>query len=80
MAVVSADGPPFAGVGGVQGDGPAFPRPWHDALSFKWNVPACSAIGGRSRYHRFMDALKIEKAMFAGYDWGARIANIIAAL
>ncbi len=27
-----------------------------------------------------MDALKIEKATFAGYDWGARTANIIAAL
>ncbi len=28
----------------------------------------------------FMDALKIEKATIAGYDWGARTANIIAAL
>jgi pimeloyl-ACP methyl ester carboxylesterase len=27
-----------------------------------------------------MDALKIEKATVAGYDWGARTANIIAAL
>jgi len=27
-----------------------------------------------------MDALKIEKAIIAGYDWGARTANIIAAL
>lgn len=27
-----------------------------------------------------MDALKIEKAILAGYDWGARTANIIAAL
>lgn len=27
-----------------------------------------------------MDALKIEKAIFAGYDWGARTACIIAAL
>jgi pimeloyl-ACP methyl ester carboxylesterase len=27
-----------------------------------------------------MDALKIEKAVIAGYDWGARTANIIAAL
>ncbi len=26
-----------------------------------------------------MDALKIEKAILAGYDWGARTANIIAA-
>src|SRR5712691_2842957 len=28
----------------------------------------------------FMDALKIEKATVAGYDWGARTANIVAAL
>jgi pimeloyl-ACP methyl ester carboxylesterase len=28
----------------------------------------------------FMDALEIEKAMLAGFDWGARTANIIAAL
>jgi pimeloyl-ACP methyl ester carboxylesterase len=28
----------------------------------------------------FMDALKIEKATLAGYDWGARTANIVAAL
>jgi pimeloyl-ACP methyl ester carboxylesterase len=27
-----------------------------------------------------MDALKIEKATIAGYDWGARTANIMAAL
>jgi len=28
----------------------------------------------------FMDALKIEKAVIAGFDWGARTADIIAAL
>ena len=28
----------------------------------------------------FMDALKIEKAILAGCDWGARTANIVAAL
>ena len=28
----------------------------------------------------FMDALKIEKAIIAGFDWGARTANIIAVL
>jgi pimeloyl-ACP methyl ester carboxylesterase len=27
-----------------------------------------------------MDALRIERAVLAGYDWGARTANIIAAL
>jgi pimeloyl-ACP methyl ester carboxylesterase len=28
----------------------------------------------------FMDALRIDKAILAGFDWGARTANIIAAL
>ena len=28
----------------------------------------------------FMDALKIQKAVFGGYDWGARTADIIAVL
>ncbi len=28
----------------------------------------------------FMDALKIRKAILAGFDWGARTANIVAAL
>jgi pimeloyl-ACP methyl ester carboxylesterase len=28
----------------------------------------------------FMDALKIDKAVLAGYDWGARTADIVAAL
>jgi len=28
----------------------------------------------------FMDALKIEKAILGGYDWGARTADIVAAL
>ncbi len=28
----------------------------------------------------FMDALKIQKAIVAGFDWGARTANVIAAL
>jgi pimeloyl-ACP methyl ester carboxylesterase len=28
----------------------------------------------------FMDALKIDKALLAGFDWGARTANIIAVL
>lgn len=29
---------------------------------------------------QLMDALKIERAVIAGYDWGARTANIVAAL
>jgi pimeloyl-ACP methyl ester carboxylesterase len=27
-----------------------------------------------------MDALRIEKALLAGFDWGARSADIVAAL
>ena len=37
-----------------------------------------SAVASTSS--RSMDALKIEKAILAGFDWGARTANIVAAL
>jgi pimeloyl-ACP methyl ester carboxylesterase len=37
-----------------------------------------SAIAGDTM--AFMDALKIQNAILAGFDWGARTANIIAAL
>jgi pimeloyl-ACP methyl ester carboxylesterase len=43
-----------------------------------------SAMGSRRRSlsipSPLMDTLKIEKAILAGFDWGARTANIIAAL
>jgi pimeloyl-ACP methyl ester carboxylesterase len=37
---------------------------------------AALAVDGRA----LLDALKIERAVVAGYDWGARTANIMAAL
>ena len=44
------------------------------------NAAERPAVGRRSRYRRLMDALKIEKATIGGFDWGARTADIIAAL
>jgi pimeloyl-ACP methyl ester carboxylesterase len=38
--------------------------------------PAAAAVDAMA----FMDALKIRKAVIGGFDWGARTANIIAAL
>ena len=59
---------------------PASARLRHHALSLRRHHPQRPAGGARRRHHRLMDALKIEKAVIAGYDWGARTANIIAAL
>ena len=39
-----------------------------------------SRRGWRSDVIALMDALKIEQAMIAGFDWGARTADIVAAL
>ena len=44
--------------------------------TFRKGQPAALAVD----IVALMDALKIEKATLAGYDWGARTANIIAAL
>jgi pimeloyl-ACP methyl ester carboxylesterase len=44
--------------------------------TFRGGQPAALAVD----IVALMDALKIEKATLAGYDWGARTANIIAAL
>ena len=41
-----------AGVGGLPGDRPVSARLWHDALSFRRDVPQRPAVGGRARYHR----------------------------
>ena len=70
---------PFAGVGGLSGDRPylrgygrrAFCRR-HDA---QW-----PAIGDRLDAIALMDALKIDKATLAGFDWGARTAECRRAL
>jgi len=40
---------------------------------FKRNLPQCPAVGDRCRHHiALMDALDIEKAILAGYDWVCR--------
>ena len=44
--------------------------------TFRNGQPAAVAVD----IVNFMDALKIPKAILAGFDWGARTANIIAAL
>jgi pimeloyl-ACP methyl ester carboxylesterase len=44
--------------------------------TFRNGQPAAIAVDTIA----FMDALKVEKATLAGFDWGARTANIIAAL
>ncbi|MFG2865925.1 alpha/beta fold hydrolase [Streptomyces sioyaensis] len=42
--------------------------------------PAQGPLGIRPRHHRLMDALRIDKAILAGYDWGSQTADVIAAL
>jgi pimeloyl-ACP methyl ester carboxylesterase len=44
--------------------------------SFRNGQPSALAVDVTA----FMDALKIEKALLAGFDWGGRTANIVAAL
>ena len=52
-----------------------------DALSFERHVPERPATAVVALdIIALMDALKIEKATLAGFDWGARTADIIAAL
>ena len=43
-------------------------------------VPQRPTVGARRRLIALMDALRVEKAVFAGFDWGARTADIVAAL
>ena len=72
---------PAAGVGGLSGDRSVSARLRHDALSLR----ATRVRNGQQSaiavdVIALMDALKIEKAIVAGCDWGARTANIVAAL
>ena len=71
---------PSAGFDGLQGDRSLCARLRHDALSsndtLRNGQPSALAVD----IIAFMDALKIEKATLAGFDWGARTANIIAVL
>ena len=60
---------------------PVSARLWHDALpcfsdTVRNGQPSALALD----IIALMDALKIEKATLAGFDWGARTADIVAAL
>jgi len=61
-------------------DHPVSARLRNDAISFERNTQERSAVGARGRSQGLLDALKIEKPILAGFDWGARNANIFAAL
>ena len=69
-----------AGLGGLPGDRPLSAWLRHYALSFdetfRNGQPSAVALD----IIALMDALKIEKAILAGFDWGGRTADIIAAL
>jgi pimeloyl-ACP methyl ester carboxylesterase len=52
------------------------PTRFRDSGTFRSGQPSALAVD----IVAFMDALKIEKATLAGFDWGARTANIVAAL
>ena len=71
---------PAAGVGRLPRDRPLSARLWHDAFlsseTFRNGQQAAVALDVIA----LMDALKIEKATLAGFDWGARTADIVAAL
>ncbi len=41
-------------------------------------IPQRSAVGYALDILALMDALQIDRAILAGYDWGARTANIVA--
>ena len=52
------------------------PTTFLSSETFRNGQPAAIAVDILA----FMDALKIDKAILGGFDWGARTANIIAAL
>ena len=41
-------------------------------------IPQRSAVGYALDILALMDVLQIDRAILAGYDWGARTANIVA--
>ena len=71
---------PVARVGRLPRDHSVSARLWHDALSFERHGPQRPAVGDCVDVIALMDALRIEKAILAGFDWGARTVNIVAAL
>ena len=71
---------PLAGRGGLSGDRAVPARLRHDALPVGRDDAQRPAVRACRRRHRLMDALGIEAATIGGCDWGARTANIVAAL
>ena len=72
---------PLAGVGGLPRDRSVSARLRHDALPVERDTRATASQSALAvDIIALMDALKIEKAILAGFDWGARTANIVAAL
>jgi pimeloyl-ACP methyl ester carboxylesterase len=69
-----------AGVGTLQGHRPLSARLWLDAISLERDVPDGQQSVVAADIVALMDVLKIEKATLGGFDWGARTADIIAAL
>ena len=73
-------GCPCACLGRLPGNHPVSARLRYDTLSFEQYIQKRSAVTLASDVIALMDALRIEKAVVAGCDWGARTANIVAAL
>ena len=70
-----------AGVGGLSGDRSVSARLRHDALSFERDAPQRPAVGPRRRRHRLHGCAQDREGRSSpAIDWGARTANIVAAL
>ena len=71
---------PGAGAGRLPGDRALAARLRHDALPLRRNAAQRPAGALATDVIALMDALKIDKAVIAGFDWGARTADIVAAI
>jgi pimeloyl-ACP methyl ester carboxylesterase len=59
---------------------PVSARLWHDALPLGATVRNGQQAALATDIVALLDALKIDKAIVGGFDWGARTADIMAAL
>ena len=69
-----------AGVGGLPCAGALPARLRGNALSVQRNLPQRSALGAGGRCHRLHGCAQDREGNLAGFDWGARSADIVAAL
>ena len=69
-----------AGCERLPGNRSALTRLWIDTLLSNETLRNGQQSALASDIVALMDALKIEKAIIGGFDWGARTANIMAAL